>query len=156
MVDFKLRKIKFDDAQTVFNWRNEPYIANLGTLKKTVTWEEHVNWLNNTLKETDRKAFILEIDKVPAGQVRFDRQAEEVCVISVYLIKQFWGKGYGIELIKKGCHEIFSEWKEVKSIQALVRRDNETGQKAFIKAGFIENEFLKDENHFCYVLGRSI
>lgn len=150
-----IREFELSDAQTVFNWRNEPYIVNLGSLKKTVTWDEHLNWFNNTVKGIDRKAFILEINNIPAGQIRFDLETKDSCFVSVYLIQEFSSKGYGVDFIKLGCKRIFSKWEWVKNVYALVRRDNEVGQKAFIKADFIGNYSYEDETHVSYVLTRS-
>lgn|ERR1035437_1140742 len=150
-----IREFEINDAPTVFNWRNEPYIVNLGSLKKGVTWDEHLNWFKNTLKGTDRRAFILQINNTPAGQVRFDRETQDSCFISVYLIEEFSGKGYGIEFIKLGSKKIFSEWKNIKNIYALVKMDNTVGQKAFIKADFIEDKSYQDKGHLLYVLKRT-
>jgi UDP-2,4-diacetamido-2,4,6-trideoxy-beta-L-altropyranose hydrolase len=151
----RLREIEISDVQIVFNWRNDPYIVNLGSLKKTVSWDEHMAWFKKTLTGVDRKAFILEINHMSAGQVRFDMHLENSCLISVYLIKEFSGKGYGIEFIKLGCRKIFSEWGKVKTIYALVRLDNKVGQKAFLKAGFLEDSYFQDENHIRYLIDRS-
>lgn len=149
-----IREFKLDDAQTVFKWRNDPYIANLGSLQRTVTWEEHIKWFNTTINGTNRKAFITEVNNLPAGQVRFDKETESACFISVYLIKEFAGNGYGVEFIKLGCKEIFLNWESLLDIYAVVRRDNKVGQKAFIKAGFKEDTVFQDETHFSFVLRR--
>jgi len=148
----KLRTVTLDDAQTIFQWRNEPYIVNLGSLRKTVIWEEHLSWMKDTVRGINRKAFIIEINNIPAGQIRFDLHSQNSCFVSVYLIKEFAGKGYGIEFIKLGCATIFLQWEQVKIIYALVRRDNEVGNKAFIKAGFLLDTTIEDIEHIGYSL----
>ncbi len=147
-----IRPLNANDLYLVFNWRNDPEIVNLGSLKRSVTWDEHLIWFNTTLIGLNRKAFILEINDMPVGQIRFDKKAFDSCLISVYLSKVYSGKGYGIEFINLGCKKINSEWDQLKKIYALVRIDNIIGQKAFIKAGFIEDESNQDQNHFSFLL----
>jgi RimJ/RimL family protein N-acetyltransferase len=146
----KLKPLDKTDAEIVFQWRNDPFIYNLGTQQKTVEWEEHLKWINDTITNKTRKAFIILIDNIPAGQVRFDRESpgSENCVISVYLIELFTGKGYGIEAIKAGCNEIRKIWSQKLSVFAEVRKDNVNSQKAFVKAGFTLSG--KNQHSFIY------
>ena len=155
MSGFHLRPLKLADAELVFGWRNEPYILNLGSLKKEVSWEEHLNWIKNTVTNPERQAYILEVLNMPAGQVRFDAEGKENCFISVYVIKEFAGKVLGIEFIKQGCAEIYKAWPQLKKIIALVRLENGIGQKAFLKAGFLTDETLADTAHAAFTLIRN-
>src|SRR6476659_5833063 len=103
----RIRNFEPGDAKIIFQWRNDPYIVNLGSLKKEVTWNEHMVWFNFTLKATSRRAFITEIEGKPAGQIRFDKETEDSCLISIYLIREYSGKGFGLEIMKLGCAKIF-------------------------------------------------
>lgn len=153
-LNLNIRKVNDKDVLTIFNWRNSSYIVGLGSLGLTVTWEEHLNWFNETLKENKRKAFILEVNGKAAGQIRFDQDQQSTCFISVYLSEEFSGRGYGIDFIKQGCTKLFSEWTIIKNICALVKNDNEIGQKAFVKSGFVRDVLFEDDNHLFYILKR--
>ena len=147
------RLIQKEDAALIFEWRNTPFIASLGSQNRTVSWEEHLSWIENTVCSKTRKAFIILINDEPAGQVRFDKEEpdSDSCVISVYLIEKYTGKGRGVTAIQAGCELIKKEWPDIRSIQANVLKTNTNGQKAFLKAGFIYNPNVDDNKHYNYI-----
>jgi perosamine synthetase len=157
-VPVTLKPISNDDAELVFNWRNDPFISSLGSLNKKVTWEEHTNWINKTINNPLRKAYIIMLDHVPAGLIRFDRDntTSDVCVLSVYLIKEHTGKGAGVNVIEQGCERISNEWKAINTIHALVLIENIGGQRAFKKAGFAFSSSLTDQHHYGFVYCTSL
>ena len=132
----QLRPVKIDDAQMVFEWRNSSFIIAPSTLQRKVTWNEHLSWFKKVVKARDYRMFIIQNEEEPMGQVRFDRKDDD-CKISVYLLEEFIGKGYGIEAIRQGCQTIFKLW-DINEVIAYVRGDNIDGYRAFIKSGFSE------------------
>jgi RimJ/RimL family protein N-acetyltransferase len=152
----QLRQAVLEDAEMVFQWRNDPFILVRGSSQRAVQWDEHLKWFEETIKGNHRKMFILLKDDYPIGQVRFDCFNEHVCIISVYLLHGFTGKGYGVDAIRYGCIEVFRLW-DIQKVIACVRYDNVAARSAFIKAEFVE-EHLKDycpEAHFVLSLPRS-
>lgn len=87
--------------------------------------------------------FVIEEGNVPVGLVRFDRAPADGCVISVYLLEQFTGRGLGVEAIRQGCRVLLDSWS-VEEVRACVRRENAGAQSAFAKAGFVPVE-----SNFC-------
>jgi RimJ/RimL family protein N-acetyltransferase len=151
-----IKAFRYEDANLIFNWRNDPYIVNLGSLKKTVTCEEHYTWFNRTLISETCKAYILEVDHIPAGQARFDLESESIAFISIYLIEQFSNKGLGIPFMELSCQSIFKTWPNLQSIIAIVRKENKIGQRYFLKANFIQDEQYNDLEHFGFSYRRPI
>jgi RimJ/RimL family protein N-acetyltransferase len=150
-----LRPATMGDTQTVFSWRNDPFIVARGSSQKIVTWEEHVRWFQTTIAGSERKMFIVLVDGEPAGQIRFDRIDEPTCAISAYVLEKFTGRGLGVEAIRRGCDMLFSEW-QVAKIVACVREDNAAGRAGFRKAGFVETAETSvcPPRHFTLVLKR--
>jgi UDP-2,4-diacetamido-2,4,6-trideoxy-beta-L-altropyranose hydrolase len=143
-----LRPVTLEDQDMIFRWRNDPFILSRGSANRAVSLEEHRLWFEETIRGLSRKMFIvLRQDHLrqdhPIGQVRFDRTKNQECVVSVYLLQEFTGHGWGVEAIRKGCAEVFRAW-EVKRVIACVRVDNPVGRSAFLKAGF--NEMQGDED----------
>lgn len=141
-----LRLATINDAQLVFEWRNDPWIVNLGLSKKEVLWEEHYEWFKNSLKNQRRKIFIIEYENILIGQVRFEKKSVDQAEISIYLIKKYTGYGLGVVAIKKGCQEIFSLW-EINKIVAEIRSNNHSSLSAFKKAGFYSS--FSQQDYFC-------
>lgn len=131
-----LRDANANDTKTVFEWRNDPWIIAKGSLNKTVSWEEHSNWFNGMLSDPDRHMFIIEIDGSPAGQCRFIRDGN-AAEISVYVMKNHIGQGYGSAAITKACQQIFQLW-EIDRIHAYILENNEHSRKTFEKCRFEE------------------
>lgn len=132
-----LRPLDLKDTQLIFDWRNDPIIISLSSSQKNVTWEEHKNWIKNSIDNLHRKVYIIYIGEFAIGQVRFDRITNTKCAaITVYLLNIHTGNGYGVDAIKLGTDSIFLIWKDLMEIYAFVREDNIPSQKAFIKSGF--------------------
>ncbi len=130
-----LRRAVPGDARTVFGWRNDPFILQLGSSRASVAWPEHETWFERKLADRDCLMLIVQKDAQPIGQVRFDKQADGGCVISVYLLQPHVGKGLGVAAIRQGCREA-GQALGARRILACVRGDNLPDQKAFAKAGF--------------------
>lgn len=134
-----LRPATLDDMRMVFKWRNDPFLVARGSSRLTVSWEVHQRWFTETINGDSRKMFIVQGDEQPIGQVRFDRINQGGCVITAYLLKEFTGKGYGVEAIRGGCLEIHKMWA-VQRVIACVRMDNRHARSAFMKALFLEED----------------
>lgn len=136
-----LRQIRIDDAEMLFKWRNDSEIVSLGTSKKTVGWDEHKQWLSNSIKDdTQRKIFIIEIDEHPAGQIRFDKHKDFEAIISVYLLKEYRKKGLGSKAISIGSEMIFKQWNKISRILAFIKSNNLGSIKSFENAGYFHSE----------------
>jgi RimJ/RimL family protein N-acetyltransferase len=135
-VSVRLRPAAAGDVDLVFGWRNDPFIVARGSSQRTVTRQEHERWFAETLSRSDRLVFIIEHEGVSAGQIRFDRVDEHRCVVSVYLLEKYVGRGLGVDAIRIGCTDILARWS-VDAVIACVRQGNDPGRRAFLKAGFV-------------------
>lgn len=160
-----LRPANLGDLDMVFRWRNDPFILAHGSLRREVEREEHQKWFAETVSGKARQMFIILEHQIlepqvtgadkAIGQIRFDRESSRECVVSVYLLQEFTGRGYGVQAIRMGCAAIFQTW-DVDRVVACVRFDNQAGRTAFLKAGFNETEPLAccPAEHHSLILSR--
>ena len=148
-----LRPATMKDREMVFRWRNDPFIVAHGSWHRAIEWADHEKWFAETVCGTSRQMFIILHDAEPIGQIRFDRKQSD-CVISVYLMPPFTGRGWGTQAIRMGCERILQLW-DVDRLVACVRQDNPIGRAAFLKAAFRESSAgLCPPEHYTLVLSR--
>jgi len=146
--------VRADDREMIFHWRNDPFVLAHGSSNRKVTWDEHAKWFADTLGERGRKVYVVVRENVAIGQVRFDYQNDQHCVISAYLLKEHTGHGWGVQAIREACTMIFTDWR-VPTVVACIRKDNPGGRSAFLKAGFQESEDGEcPHDHYSLVLRR--
>jgi RimJ/RimL family protein N-acetyltransferase len=151
MAKVSLRPADRHDEQMIFGWRNDPWIVERGISRKTVTFEEHRNWFENVLKDSNVRLFIIEHDDEPIGQVRVHRLNPEEGEITAYLTRENTGRGLGVEAIRQGCATAFETWA-LRRIFARVLSGNAQSLRAFEKAGFFLSNNPRDDDYFELVL----
>jgi RimJ/RimL family protein N-acetyltransferase len=133
----ELRRATQADAELFFAWRNHPEIVELSTSRVEVTWAEHQEWLRRTLATASARVFVVAVDGIPAGQVRFSSTDVGDCAVSIYLLPPFPGRGLGVRVLGEACERAFHEL-DVTRVLAFIRDDNLRSIKAFRKAGFAD------------------
>jgi UDP-2,4-diacetamido-2,4,6-trideoxy-beta-L-altropyranose hydrolase len=151
-----IRPCKPGDAETIFNWRNHPAIVAFSTLKITVSWEEHSNWLERQLRDSDHhRIFIAALEAKPVGMTRFDKADTGNAIVSAYLDPSLTGRGIGPQMIRNATENILECWLSIKGVDAEILEDNKTGQRGFAKAGYKKQETRPQEGHILYTFSRS-
>lgn len=151
MSELSLRNATEEDVDLIFKWRNDPWIISLGSSGKSVTLEEHQAWYGKAIQDENILMSIIHIDDEAAGQIRFSRENEETAVVTIYLMKPFTGKGFGVTALQQGCARAKEKWS-VKQIEAYIQDTNEPSITAFQKAGFVESQTpsCDHKDHVCY------
>lgn len=145
----KYRQVTIDDALLLFNWSKEEKVKKYSFSNNTSTFEEHKKWLFNKINNSSCCFYICEIDSIPAGLVRFEKQTD-VCIIGISLDKNFRGKGFSsIFLSETITNYRNSNNKEI--IQAYIKSDNTASIKAFEKAGFEFKAKSEINNNPCLI-----
>lgn len=119
----KLRPATIEDAQILFDWRNDPLTRESSISTDPVAWDDHVRWLEASLSNPNRELLVAEIDGVPVGTVRLDDGVE----LSWTVAPSQRGKGIGkqmVSLVERG------------SI-ARIKRSNVASQRIAGAAGFV-------------------
>ncbi len=95
-------------------------------------------WFHEKLK-SESVLFVLEVNNVPVGQIRYDKENTDTFLIDYSISQENRGKGYGeliinksiVELSKMGIHGV---------LKAVVKFSNKASLKALEKNSFkLEN-----------------
>lgn len=133
----KFRRAKADDAKLAFDWANDPEVRKYSYTKSGILWKEHIQWFTKKISDNCCKYFIVEIDSIPVGQIRFDLSNDEpeTYVISYLISKDWRGKGLGNSILVKGIQNLRIT-HPVQKIIGYVQDLNIGSIKAFDRAGF--------------------
>ena len=150
-----LRHATAKDCRMIWQWANEPNVRTASFAPDPIAYEDHVKWFQARLDDADCRIYIAEdiaADRqpVPMGQVRFERQGQEV-VISVSLDREFRAKGHGARIIALACRT-FLETSDTQVIHAYVKAGNAASMAAFKKAGFGSGKRMLVANQPAYHL----
>jgi RimJ/RimL family protein N-acetyltransferase len=138
----KFRKAIMSDAETLLRWRNDPETRANSLSTDPIEWEEHLDWLNNSISDQSRHLLIaINKDGKEVGTVRFDLLPEygRAFEISWTVAPEFRGKGWGKKVVQSALDEPFLIGSQ---IQARMKRSNIASQKIAEAAGFVK----KSEN----------
>lgn len=143
-----IRKATHDDAQFLFNLRNEPEVRAASWNSDLVEFINHQKWLISTLSDSNRILYILEEGNAPIGQVRYDTE-DKKAEVSVSISANFAGRGYASQGLRESAKLFFVERPEVQKIIAHIKPNNTASVKCFANAGFVNCGEMHYEGHKC-------
>jgi RimJ/RimL family protein N-acetyltransferase len=132
-----LRRATSGDAGLLRAIRNDPDVRLNSWNTETVAADEHAEWLSRTLRDPERRLYIVVASEHDVGQVRLDRRTAQEAELSVDLLRASRGRGLGREAIRLGreaAHEL-----GVTTVIAEIKPENVASQAAFASAGFTES-----------------
>jgi UDP-2,4-diacetamido-2,4,6-trideoxy-beta-L-altropyranose hydrolase len=131
-----LKKAKFSDIEFLWYLRSQPDVYKYSRQNRPVGWQEHIGWIMPViLGMTEKNLFIIRQKLIPMGHVRLDYKQDNEAEISIAVLKEFRGKGVGLESFKEAVKLLKSE-KKIKTITAEVHKDNAVSQKFFERLNF--------------------
>lgn len=131
-----LRKANTEDAQLYFDWANEEVVRLQSFNSEKISLEDHIKWFKSKIADTDCIMLMFEDEnKKPAGQVRFQKENEEIYVVGISVDIFFRGKGLGIEMLKTASNYFFELFPS-KKINAFIKQENIASINSFEKAGY--------------------
>lgn len=137
-----------EDAQLLFDWRNDPTTYEQSFHRQPISWVNHCNWLERVLHDPLRHFFVLTVDGKSVGQLRFDVSGN-TAEISISIGREFRGQGFGMAAVKEGSRQFFSEHMIIKRIIARIKSTNIHSIHLFTKAGYrtiaIESDVVRME-----------
>lgn len=139
--DLSLRPISEKDCHLLLEWVNEPAVRKASFNPSIIAESEHKAWFYRVLSSTKIQIFILEKNRVPVGQIRFEESSDRKSFeIDFSIDKNFRGQGLGKELIRLGLEKHWKPSLSEAQYMAKVRPKNLASQKSFLGAGFIPCE----------------
>lgn len=100
-----LRLVEGKDIKMIFDWRNNTLVRQNSFSTQPISWDEHVKWFNDTIKNPNILFFIMMCDGNVVGQTRIDLVRDNVAIIDYSIAEQHRGLGYGetiLHLYRRG------------------------------------------------------
>jgi len=151
------RKARRDDVKLYFDWVNEKAVREFSINKAEIAFEDHSSWFNNKLLSEDTVMYIFEESGSPIGQVRFDREGENI-YIAYSIDKKCRGRGFGKIVLKLALEKILNENIVINSsfIIGKVQLENEASSKVFSELNFVSTNFETHDGVKYYVFKKAI
>jgi UDP-2,4-diacetamido-2,4,6-trideoxy-beta-L-altropyranose hydrolase len=141
----ELRRATLDDAELLYDWRNDPETRRNSFSSDEIPFDVHVEWLRNKLAEPNCRLFIAELDGAPVAQVRVDRRGEDWAEVSVGVASEARGLGLGRTVIGAGS-AAGAEQLGVTRVVARIKPENLASVAAFHAAGYVPRPGREDDS----------
>jgi UDP-2,4-diacetamido-2,4,6-trideoxy-beta-L-altropyranose hydrolase len=134
-----LRSAILEDRDKIFQWRNDPWILSFSSGQRSVGADEHRAWFEKALNDHDHSINVIVLQHEDIGLARLHRTSPEQATISIYLLREFCGKGYGTAAIQLACEKAWTVWP-IREINAYTLKTNSVSERSFKKNGFLPVE----------------
>lgn len=138
-----LRDASMDDAQLLFGWANDPVTRQNSFNPEPILWNSHVDWMQNKLTDSNARLFVLELEEVACGHIRYQIEKSGEALLSFVVDPQFRSMGIGDALVAKSRYVICKQWPTCR-IKALTLLENRASAAIFRKNGFLEEHGTAD------------
>lgn len=130
-----LRPAALSDREDLFRWRNHPDIRRYSIHPDEIAWERHCEWLAQTLNSECRLLLIGESEGQTVGVLRYDFE-ENTALVSIYLMPEKMGQGYGTPLLVAGSQWLKAHHPTLQAIKAEIAPENTASVKVFERAAY--------------------
>ncbi len=148
MHPLSLRKATKADAEILFRWRNDPDARANSFHTEPIPYEEHIAWLETTLRNPAQEIYILCKTGTPVGQVRLSSE-NGTAAISYSIDAEYRGQGYGRAILRL-AENLCAERGNPSTLCGYVKKQNIASQVIFEKLGYTRTEDLR-QNCLYYV-----
>ena len=132
-----LRKVKYFDCLTLFNWANNPTVRLNSLNNNLIKIEDHKIWLKEKLDSRNCSYYLLIDNGNNIGSVRFDIDNDNNALISYLVDPLYHGRGYGKKILVLGLEKLRSE-RIINKLIGYVKHNNVASIKIFNDLGFKE------------------
>ena len=141
-----LRSASKADLDMYFEWANDTNVRANAIAKNRIEKKNHIKWFNSKLENENCFMYVIQADREPIGQIRFDVENSEA-IIDYSVSANYRGKGYGKLLLMEGMNLLKNEAIPFTIFKAIVKKDNIASNTVFHKLGFekIEEFVLNGE-----------
>jgi len=131
-----LRPAKVADLELTYSWANNPQIRFYSFNKQIISVKEHEHWYLNKIANSNCEYYILEVNEMPAGSIRFDIEEQQIAKINYLLDPIFFGKGLGTYLLDNGLKFLKKKKPSIQKVYGLVFNENLASIRIFEKLSF--------------------
>ncbi len=139
----KFRKAITEDVILFYNWANDETVRQQSFHSNPIDLDNHIKWFNNKIADNNCEIYVFENEqKNKVGQIRLQKEEENIYIIGISIAKEYRGKGYAVELLKLSSNFFLSNNID-QTIYAYIKSNNIASIKSFLKAGFVfEKELI--------------
>ena len=146
MQDCEVRKMDAADLEQVLEWRNHPDVRKYMYTQHEITLEEHTQWFQSTVGDSQRHLLIFEKNKKPLGFVNITEiKKGGIADWGFYLSPQA-PRGTGLALGIQALNYAFYE-ANFNKVCGQALGFNERSIAFHLKLGFEQEGILRDQ-HF--------
>jgi UDP-2,4-diacetamido-2,4,6-trideoxy-beta-L-altropyranose hydrolase len=131
----RLRPASEDDMALFHGWANDPVVRANAFSGEPISWPTHEAWFRGRLQSDAARLFVLEANRLPVGQVRFDLEGGEAH-IDYSLDELVRGRGWGARLLSAGIRAM--QWRAPVRFRAQVKSANLASRAVFESLGFLQ------------------
>jgi RimJ/RimL family protein N-acetyltransferase len=131
-----IRRAVPDDAERLWQWRNDPETRRASRNTDEVPLEQHMRWFEGGLSRKDRVLLIAEADGEPVGTVRFDMRDDDYLEVSINVAPQARGKKMSAACLGEACNFVLAHGPI--GFHAAIRHDNAASIRIFRQCGFVD------------------
>jgi UDP-2,4-diacetamido-2,4,6-trideoxy-beta-L-altropyranose hydrolase len=150
----QLRVASEEDVLLLWQWANEAGTRRNSFTVEPISWVSSQAWYAAKLSSPDTRLWILEVQKVPVGQIRYDRTDPGTARISFSIAPAYRRMGLGTQLLSLSADRAGRELK-VDTVEGITFAENRAANHAFLRAGFNVVEEKHVAGHGCFVFRRS-
>ena len=131
----RIRYATFNDAQDIFEWRNDISSRKMFFNSHNVSFDEHLVWFTEALKSDDCVLLIGLIGDKKLGVCRFDINVEEDSAeVSINLNPEFRGKGLSKKFLRTSISSFLKSRRLI--LTAQIKNINTASTRIFESSGF--------------------
>jgi len=136
--EIELRLATLSDMRNIYSWRNDVSVRQYSHSPAEIDYAQHKLWFEKIVGDSERPILIASLQGLNLGVVRFDINDDQA-EVSIYLVSNMQGNGYGSALLLAGEQWLIQRHKKIKNIIAEILPDNIASQKLFELSGYISN-----------------
>ena len=137
---FSLAQMTIEDVNTLYSWQVQPTTRKYARHSEIPSYINHVNWLENSLKDHNRNMWVVMVNDIKTGYVRLDGLGDKQ-EVSILISEEFRGIGLAEFAIKEAINR-----RKHKQVLAYIETENIASIALFNRCGFQR----VDDNHYLW------
>lgn len=130
-MNITLRNAAMEDAEMLLLWRNDEETRRQSFNTDVVPLENHIKWLTAVLANPARLLFVAEVDGIPSGTIRADKDADGSSELSWTVAPEMRGRGIGKVMLIAACELLPGD------LTAQVKTENAASMNIAESVGFV-------------------
>lgn len=130
-----VRRMVKPDSDRLFAWINEPQTRENSFNSAQVKWDTHVEWLEQRIDSSENLLLIAELEGIPCGHVRYEKQTDGQVLLSFLVASDYRGLGLAGPIILQSFDLAEEKFGKIE-VLAYSLATNIRSHKAMLNAGF--------------------